>query len=90
EYLSNAQNEQRRGRVSVKQAPPLVESQVQKLVGDMHLRVATLPTAAQRFAMVLDVAIFCVTFHTMKRGFNQSGAVVTQVLQMSEGEGFIF
>ncbi|CAN0147179.1 unnamed protein product, partial [Laminaria digitata] len=37
-----------------------------------------------------DVAIFCLAFHTMKRGFELSVAVVSQVLQMSEGEGFIF
>lgn len=76
--------------MSVEQASPLVERQVQKLVGDMHLRVATQPTAAECFAMALDVAIVCVTFHTMKRGFNLSGAVVTQVLQMSGVEGFMF
>ena len=40
--------------------------------------------------MVRDVAIFCVAFHAMKRGFELSVAVASQVLQMSRGEGFIF
>ncbi|CAN0175671.1 unnamed protein product, partial [Scytosiphon promiscuus] len=89
-YLSNAKEEQRRGRVSVKQLPPQVEIQVQRLVWDLHRCVATLPTAAKRFAMVLDVEILCVTFHTMKRGFELSVAVVTQMLQMTGGEGVSF
>ena len=89
-YLTNAQEEQRRGGVSVQQAPPLVKGQLQKLVGNMLRRVPTLPTAAERFAMVRDVAIFCVAFHTMKRGFELSVALASQVLQMSRGEGFIF
>ena len=59
-YLANAQEEQRRGGVSVKQVPPLVAGQLPKLVGDMCRRVPTLPTAAERFATVGDVAIFCV------------------------------
>ena len=36
------------------------------------------------------MAIFCVVFHTMKRGFELSVAVALQVLQMAGGEGFTF
>ena len=89
-YLANAQEEQRRGGVSVKQAPPLVASQLRRLVTDMRRRGATLPTLAERFAMVRDVAISCVAFHTMKRGFELSVAVAAQVMQMPGGKGFIF
>ena len=76
--------------MSAKQAPPLVAGQLQKLVGDIRRRVPTVPTAAQRFVMVRDVMIFCVAFNTMKRGFELSVALASQVLQMSRGEGFIF
>ena len=74
----------------MKQAPPLVAGQLQKLVGDMYRRVPTHPTAAERIAMVRDVASFCVAFHTMKRGFELSVALASQGLQMARGEGFIF
>ena len=74
----------------MKQAPPLVASQLRRLVIDMRRRVAILPTAAERFAMVPDVAIVCAAFHTMKRGFELSVAVAAQVMQMSRGEGFFF
>ena len=74
----------------MKQAPPLVAVQLRELVRNMRRRAQTLPTAAERFAMIRDVAIFCVAFHTMKRGFELSVAVASQVLQMSGGEGFIF
>ena len=40
--------------------------------------------------MIRDAAIFCAAFHTMKRGFELSVAVASQVLQMAGGEGFIF
>ena len=76
--------------MSAKQAPPLVAGQLQKLVGDIRRRVPTVPTAAQRFVMVRDVMIFCVAFNTMKRGFELSVALASQVLQMSRGEVFIF
>ena len=85
-YLSHAQEEKRRGGVSVKQAPPLAD-QLRMLVVDVHRRVSTLPMAAARFAMVRDVAIFCVAFHTMKRGFELSVAVAAQVSQVSGARG---
>ena len=62
-YLANAQEEQRRGGVSMKQAPPLVASQLRRLVVDMRQRVATLQTEAERFATVRDMAILGVAFH---------------------------
>ena len=89
-YLSFVQGEQRRVGVGVRQAPPLVAVQLRDLVRDMRRRGQTLPTAAERIAMIRDVAIFCLAFHPMKRGFELSVAVASQVLQMSEGEGFIF
>ena len=42
----------------MKQAPPLVASQLRRLVIDMRRRVAASQTAAERFAMVRDVPIF--------------------------------
>ena len=89
-YLSFVQGEQRRVGVGVKQAPQLVAVQLRELVRDMRRRAQTLRTAAERIAMTRDVAIFCVAFHTMKRGFELSVAVASQVLQMSGGESFIF
>ena len=82
--------EQRRVGVGVKQAPPLVAVQLRKLVRNMRRRAQTLPTAVERIAMIRHVAIFCVAFHTMKRGFQLSVAVAAQVLQMAGGEWFIF
>ena len=67
----------------MKQAPPLVAVQLRWLVRGMRRRVQTLPTAAERIAMIQDVAKFCVAFHTMKRGFELSVAVASQVLLMS-------
>ena len=89
-YLSLVQGEQRRVGVGVKQAPPLLAVQPRELVRDMRRRAQTLPTAAERIAMIREVAIICVVFHTIKRGFELSVEVASQVLQMSGGEGFIF
>ena len=68
----------------------MVAVQLRELVRDMRRRAQALRTAAERIAMIRDVAIFCVAFHTMKSGFELSVAVASQVLQMSGGEGFIF
>ena len=56
-YLSNVQEEHRRGGVSVKHVPPLVAGQLTKLVIDMRRRVVTLLSAAARTAIVRDVVI---------------------------------
>ena len=88
--LSFVQGEQRRVGVGVKQAPTLAAVQLRGLVRDMPRRARTLPTAAEHIAMIRDVAIFCVAFHTMTRGFELSVAVGSQVLQMAGGKGFIF
>lgn len=66
-YLSNAQEKQRRKGVPMKQAPPLVAGQLRKLVVDMRRRVSTLPTAAERFAMVRNAVNVRVAFHTRRR-----------------------
>ena len=68
----------------------MVAVQLRELVRDMRRRAQTLPTAAERIAMIREVVIFCVAFHTMKRGFELSVAVASQMLQMSGGEGLIF
>lgn len=65
EYLSNAQEEQRLGGVSVKHAPPLVAGQLRKLVGDMRRRVPTIPMSAECWAMVRNVAFYCGACHKM-------------------------
>ena len=88
-YLSFVQEEQWRVGVGVKQAPPSVAVQLRELVRDMRRSAQTLPTAAERIAIIRDVAIFSLAFHTMKRGFELSVAAATQVLQMG-GKGFIF
>ena len=46
-------------------------------------------TAAGRIAMIRDVAIFCVAFPRMKRGFELLVAVASQVMQTAGGEGFV-
>ena len=39
--------------------------------------------------MIRDVAIFCVAFPRMKRGFELLVAVASQVMQTAGGEGFV-
>ncbi|CAM9728164.1 unnamed protein product [Pylaiella littoralis] len=89
-YMTFVQGEQRKVGVGVKQASPLLASQVRDLVVDMRRRLPTLTTAAARMAMTRDVAVFCLAFHTMKRGFDLSVAVAAKVLRLQGGEGFIF
>lgn len=49
-----------------------------------------LTTAAAPMTMSRDIAIFCLAFHTMKRGFELSVAVAAQVMQLQDGDGFMF
>ena len=85
-YLSFVQGGQRRVGVGVKQAPPLVAVELRGLVRDMRRHARMLPTAAERIAMIRDVVIFCVTFHTMESCFKLSVAVALKVLQPTGDE----
>jgi len=81
--------EQRRSGVRVKQAPPLLAVDVQKLVSDMRRRRDRMQTAADRFALTRDTILFCVAAHTMQRGNELSIALAAQAMQMDAGQGFI-
>ena len=73
-YLSFVQGEQRRVGVGVKQAPQLVAVQLRELVRDMRRRAQALRTAAERIAMIRDVAIFCVAFQHNEARFRAVGS----------------
>ena len=64
--------------------------QLRDLVYDMRRRKQSLPTAAERIALIRDVVIFCVTPYTGKCGVKVSVAVASQLLQMTGSEGLIF
>ncbi|CAM9716960.1 unnamed protein product, partial [Laminaria digitata] len=90
-YLFFVQGEQRRVGVGVKQEPPLVAVQLRGLVRDMRRRARMLPTAAGIIAIIRDVAMFCVALHAMKRGFEPSVAIASQVLEITGGiSNFLF
>lgn len=67
----------------------MVAVRLRDLVRDTRRRAKLLPTAAERIAMNQDVAIVCVAFHTITRGFELSVAVASQLLPMTGGDGFI-
>ena len=79
-YLSFVRGEQRRVRVA-KQAPQSVAVQLRDGVRDTRGSLMLL-TAAELIPVFWDVASFCVIFHAMKRGFELSVAVASQVLQL--------
>ena len=79
-YISCVRGEQRRVRVA-KQAPQSVAVQLRDGVRDTRGSLMLL-TAAELIPVFWDVASFCVIFHAMKRGFELSVAVASQVLQL--------
>ena len=86
-YLFCVQGEQREVGVGVKQASPLATVQLRSRVRDTCRSARMLPTAAERIAIIQNAATFCVVFHTMKRGYELSLTVASQMLQMTGGEG---
>lgn len=56
-YMILVQGELRKVEVGVKQAPPLVATQVRDLVADMRRRLPMLSTAWERMAMTREIAI---------------------------------
>lgn len=85
--------EQRRVGVGAKQAPPLLAIQARDLVEHMRKSIPSLASAALRIATAHDIAaVFCLVFHTMKRGFELPVAVAALVICSScqRTQGFIF
>ena len=94
-YLKHASEEQRQGGVLggvlVKPVPPpMLSPQLKELVRDMRRRAKQCSTASERIAVTRDIAVFCVAFHTMKRGLDLARTLGTELLRLPDHKGLVF
>jgi len=87
-YLTYAAETQQQAGVQVNQAPPLLASTLAKLLS--HMRTSARLATSQKVGMEIarDVALYTLLFHTMRRGFDISFTLGSQLLLLPDEAGW--
>lgn len=89
-YLTFTTEEQKRVGVTVQQAAPLMEDTVADLLRHMRLRAQAAESVRDRIVLTRDVALFALSFYSMRRGFDLSFTISAQILRLPQLKGFVF
>ncbi|CAM9560049.1 unnamed protein product [Pylaiella littoralis] len=89
-YLLCTAEEQKMGGVAVKQAEPMLAHALETLLASMRTRAQLSLSIQERISITRDIALFALAFYTMRRGFDLSSTLASQVLKLPNSEGFIF
>ncbi len=79
-YLTYATKTQRQAGGQVNQAVPLLAHRLTQLLKTMRSRCTVAATVTEGIAIMRDVAPFAVAFYTMRRGFDISNTLESQVM----------
>ena len=88
-YITYVSETQKQGGVEVKQAAPLLIDTLAKLLANMRIRAMSAESLAESISITRDVALFSLAFYTMKRGFDISNTLGSQLLRLPESAGWI-
>lgn len=89
-YLTFASEEQKRGGTPVKQAAPLLADTLAALLDSMRTRAQLSPSERDRVSITRDIALFSLAFYTMRRGFDLSFTMGSQVLELPHSAGMVY
>ena len=89
-YLTCVNNTQRQVGVPVKQATPLLTHDFARLLQDLRQRAQSESLTAARIEITRDIALFALAFDSMRRGYDLSFTMGSQVLRLPESAGLIF
>ena len=88
-YLTFVSEEQKQVGVPVKQAAPMLSHTLAQLLQSMRVRAQLAESLSERIAITRDVALFSLAFYSMRRGFNLSFTLGSQVLRLPESAGLV-
>lgn len=89
-YLTFVNEEQRQVGVPINQAVPMLAHTLIVLLADMRLRAQVAASQAERISITRDVALYTLAFFTLRRGYDLSFTLGSQVLRLPESKGLIF
>ena len=74
----------------VKQVAPMLAHTLAQLLQDMRVRAQLVASVSDRIAITRDIALYSLAFHSMRRGFDLSFTLESQLLRLPELAGQIF
>lgn len=89
-YLTSTGVEQRKVGVVVNQAEAMLTDTLVQLLRDMRARAQVAPALATRISLTRDIALYTLAFASMRRGYDLSFTLGSQILRLPESRGLIF
>ena len=89
-YLTCVSKTQKQVGVTVKQTAPLLTHDFAKLLQDLRQRAQSAGSTAVPKEITQDTAMFPLAFASMRRGYDLSFTMGSQVLPLPESSGLIF
>ena len=89
-YTTFVTEEQKRVGVQVNQAAPMLAHTLEDLLREMRARSQTAPSLKERISLTRDIALYSLAFASMRRGFDLSFTLGSQVLRLPDSRGFVF
>ena len=82
--------EQKQVGVPVNQATPMLEHTLMDLLSGMGSRAQVATSLAKRISLTRDNALYALAFFSMRRGYDLSYTLGSQILRLLESRGLIF
>ena len=74
----------------VNQTAPMLEHMLINLLGDMRSRAQVAASLAERISLARDIALFSLAFYSMRRGYDLSFKVGSNIPKLSNSRYLIF
>jgi len=89
-YLTFVSEEQKQVGVPVNQAAPMLGHTLMDLLSDMSSRAQVATSLAERISLTRDIALYSLAFFSMRRGYDLSFTLGSQILKLPGSKGLIF
>ena len=89
-YLTFVSEDQKQVWVAVNQAAPMLEHTLIDLINDTRSQAQVAASLAERISLTRDIALFSLAFYSMRRGYDLSFTLGSQILKLPNSRGLIF
>lgn len=90
QYMAFTRAQQKTAGVLVKQAPVLLRSHLEAIVGPLSARLQWTSNPTERLRLARNIALFTVAFSTTKRGDELTRTLIQRILRLPNKCGFLF
>ena len=89
-YLTFVSEGQKQVGVPVNRAAPMLKHTFIDLLSDMRSRAQVSASLAERIALTRDIALFFLALYSIRRGYDLSFTLGSQILKLSKSRGLTF